>query len=83
MSELNRNKPYGEVGGLGIAHKYEQDGKLFDADGKEMTAKQVAKRSEEIAADDRAAKEAEAKQAFEQLTPEQQAAAKQVAAQAS
>lgn len=30
---LNRNKPYGEVYGPNITHKYEQDGRLFNHKG--------------------------------------------------
>lgn len=38
MKTLNRSKPYGEAYGHGLAHRYEQDGILFDAAGNECVA---------------------------------------------
>lgn len=35
---LDRKKPFGEVYGADVAHRYEQDGKLFDDAGNEMDA---------------------------------------------
>ena len=35
---LNRNKPFGEVYGEGVTHRFEQDGKLFDNAGNEIEA---------------------------------------------
>lgn len=38
---LNRNKPFGEVYGEGVTHRYEQDGKLFDNAGNEIEQPQT------------------------------------------
>lgn len=35
---FNKNKPYGEVCGTGIRYKYEQNGKLYDAQYNEVTS---------------------------------------------
>lgn len=34
MSTLDRSKPFGEVYGSGVSHRYEQGGRLFDHEGK-------------------------------------------------
>lgn len=39
---LDRKKPFGEVYGAGVAHRYEQDGKLFDDDGNEIGSEEPA-----------------------------------------
>ena len=39
MSTLNRKKPFGEVYGIGVSWRYEQDGKRFDHEGVEIGAK--------------------------------------------
>ena len=31
-------RPHGVVHGMGVAHKFEQDGKFYDADGNEVVA---------------------------------------------
>ena len=35
---LDRTKPFGEVYGIGIKHRFEQAGKLFDHQGNEIDA---------------------------------------------
>jgi hypothetical protein len=39
MAKLDKSKPYGEVFGDPQGHRYEQDGKLFDALGEEIVVK--------------------------------------------
>jgi hypothetical protein len=40
MAKFDPKKPYGEVFGV-ASHRYEQDGKRFDASGNEVTEKNV------------------------------------------
>jgi hypothetical protein len=39
MAQLDRKRSYGTVNGDGALHAFEQDGKLFDANGEEISRK--------------------------------------------
>jgi hypothetical protein len=58
MATLDRKKPYGEVHGENVPHRYEQDGKCFGQDGEEIVEKQATVKAEPTA---KAAKQATVK----------------------
>lgn len=42
MAKFDPKKPHGETFGDGATHRYEQDGKFFDANGNEVGVKERA-----------------------------------------